>query len=77
VTSQSAPITREELAEHVRGPFRRLDAVGRIDVLRALVGAGISPEAVAYVAARIPDGVRMTQIRELWQYLGDVPVGED
>lgn len=75
MTGPTAPITREELAQHLRGPFRRLESVGRIDVLRALVKAGFSTDAVAYVAEQIPEGARMTELPELWQYLRDVPVG--
>ena len=67
-------ITREELADHLRATFDRLDLVERGDVLATLTQRGVSPETIAQVAKRIPARARMANLRELWRYLSDVPL---
>lgn len=67
-------ITRQELAEYVQGTFEKLGLVERSTILNALEYKGAPREAIELVAERVPEGVRMTEMRVLWHYLGDVPV---
>lgn len=67
-------ITRQELAEYVGETFEKLGLVERSNIIRVLEYKGAPREAIDLVAERVPEGVRMTEMRVLWHYLGDVPV---
>lgn len=67
-------VTRQELAGYLEETFELLGLVERHNVINALRRGGASDETIALVAERVPEGVRMTELRVLWHYLGDVPV---
>lgn len=67
-------ITRQELAGYVQETFDKLGLVERHNLLNALERQGAPREAIDLVSERVPEGVRMTEMRVLWHYLGDLPL---
>lgn len=70
---QAPAVTRVEIVDHVEHAFA--DApLQRDDLLGAVVATGARPQ-VAEILRRLPERHRFHHPRELWQHLGEVPVG--
>lgn len=66
--------TRPEIAEFLRERFERPGLVRREEVLEALSHKDAPQEMIDLLAARIPHGTWLTDMRALWVYLRDVPL---
>lgn len=66
--------TRDEIADLLRERFERPGLVRREEVLEALADRGAPQEITDLVAARVPEGTWLTDMRALWTYLRDVPL---
>lgn len=70
---QPPAVTRVEIVDYVEHAFA--DAPLRRDaLLDAVVATGARPQ-VADILRRLPERHRFHHPRELWQHLGEVPVG--
>ncbi len=68
------PITRVEIADHVRDVFQR-GSVTRTELLAGAADHGARP-AVLDTLQRLPDRV-YRELRELWPDIPDVPIETD
>lgn len=66
--------TRDEIADMLRERFERPGLVRRDEVLDELRDKSAPQEITDLVAARVPEGTWLTDIRALWIYLRDVPL---
>lgn len=66
--------TRPEIGEYLRERFERPGLTRREDVLKELSDKDAPQEMIDLVAARIPEGTWLTDMRALWVYLRDVPL---
>lgn len=66
--------TRPEIAEYLRERFDRPGLVRREEVLEALSDKDAPQPMIDVVAARIPKGTWLVDMRALWVYLRDVPL---
>jgi hypothetical protein len=67
-------VTRHELASYMQGLFLEDGLIDREELLQQLQTNDASPAAIRLIEERIPDDVRMANLRAIWQYLPDVPV---
>lgn len=68
------PVTRTEIADHVRGAFA-LGPATRQTVIDAAAGSHARPEVIR-VLRRLPDH-RYQELRHLWGDLPEMPVDHD
>ena len=66
--------TRPEIAQYLCETFELLGIVERQDVLEVLRDKGAPQVMIDLVAERVPPGTRLTSLRDLWIYLGDLPL---
>jgi hypothetical protein len=74
VEATTYAFTRDEMADLLRERFERPGLVRQEEVLEALADRGAPQEMSELVAARIPVGAWLTDMRALWVYLRDVPL---
>lgn len=74
MTETTMAFTRSDVVGYVGDAFDRLGIVHRDEVLKILAENGAPLELVALVQERVPVGTRFPDMRELWQYLRDLPV---
>ncbi|HUP31785.1 MAG TPA: hypothetical protein VM184_02040, partial [Gaiellaceae bacterium] len=71
MTRTTSEFSRVEIADYLRETFDLLGIVERQDALEALHERCAPQGMIDLVAERVPEGTRMTEMRVLWQYLGD------
>lgn len=72
--STTRGFTRQDVADYLRPTFEELGIVERDDALSALRERGAPAEMIQAVAAALPEGTRLQELRSLWEYLRDIPM---
>lgn len=74
LTNTSIGFTRGDVAAYLQETFDKLGLVERNSALKALHDKGAPQEMIDLMAARVPPGTRLPDMRALWTYFGDVPI---
>lgn len=69
--------TRHDLVAYLEGATDAQGGIVREQALRLMKANGAPDSLVLLFAERVPEGGRITSLRGLWDYFGDLPISWD